>query len=76
MNTGKIEAYQMNLNRFIFDEGVEIAYYNPSQVREIPIKKGSVRGYIFRSQKIFEINYQTHSYPHFLQFFFLAYIGM
>ena len=46
MKFGKIEASQMNQKRFISDDGVEIAYYKPSQVREIPVKLGSVRDYI------------------------------
>ena len=46
MKFDKIEASQMNLKRFISDDGIEITYYKPSQVREIPVKQGSVRGYI------------------------------
>ncbi len=46
MKFDKIEASQMNLKRFISDDGVEITYYKPSQVREISVKQGSVRGYI------------------------------
>lgn len=46
MKIGKIEASQMNQKCFISDKGVEITYYKPSQVREIPLKQRSVRGYI------------------------------
>jgi len=39
MKVGKIEASQMNQKRFMSDDGVEIIYYKPSQVREIPVKQ-------------------------------------
>jgi hypothetical protein len=42
----KNEASQMTLKRFISDQGIEIIYYKPSQVRKIPLKQGSIRGYI------------------------------
>ena len=46
MKIDEIEASQMNQKRFMSGEGVEITYYKPSQVREIPLKQRSVRGYI------------------------------
>ena len=44
MKFGKIEASQMNLKRFISDDGVEITYFKPSQVREIPVKQNFMEG--------------------------------
>ncbi|MHA1673722.1 MAG: hypothetical protein ACTSYI_08835 [Promethearchaeota archaeon] len=46
MNKDKIEASQMILKNFVDDMGKQITYYRPSQVREIPLKQGSIRGYI------------------------------
>ncbi len=37
---------QMLLKNFTCDDGTKISYYCPSQVREIPLKQCSIRGYI------------------------------
>jgi TnsA-like endonuclease N terminal len=46
MDLDKLKSSYMILKHFISEDGKEITYYKPSQVRDVPLKQASIRGYI------------------------------